>query len=402
MRKQNKHIRLLLVSNFFPDHELNRSGGGIARYNEFLSNALSNHSHKITVLTFSETTRIEKVNNNLEIHRIHSNKLDKLVGLIQSRWSKIRYYRDLLRSYMFWKYYKKNLIQNRFDIIEFSDVNFPGYFFKSNIPHVIRMHGNHIYPLSCNSLYPNNKTPKAIIKAERYWFDNSLHFTYPSRSWKKLMTSKINLQNSMTHDVIYNPVDINEFRPIDNNDKLDFQIVTTERLEYGKGMDNVFKLIDFLAKNYNGNARFIFNIIGENRFKSNFNEPKTTSAIQVNYLGHLSKKDLIHTLQGSHLFIGPSRFETFSYSLFEAMSCALPVLVAKDHVYLEMVEENYNGWFYEQDNIEEMAKKLILLSEKKSLLIQAGKNARQFVINNASQDKIIPEILEFYNSIITK
>lgn len=402
---KNKIKSVLIVSDFYPDHNNNEPGGGIARYNEFLASGLAKKGYKTTVLTLGNF-KSKKIENGVEIHMLSTKILDDFVGRFHKRIPKLKYYRYKLRALYLKVYYVFKLKFRDFDIIEFSDINFPGFYFEKKLTNVIRLHGNYntnykIYEDDLSEA--NKKTWKSMTQFEKKYFQKINNFTFMAHFFKNYFLD-LNIVQNINTAVIYNPVDIEEFTFKENNNS-EFTIVTTDRLERRKGMDMVLKLINLLIENYDGQKKIRFKILGDNRLSDSSNLLKYNTSpnenVQFEFFGNTPKKELIRIIQNADLFIGPSRFESFSYSLFEAMSCGIPALVANDHVYPEMVKEDFNGWIYEQDNLEDMLSGFYkALNLDDSTLKNFGNNARTFVEKNAAIDIIIDKTVAFYQEIL--
>lgn len=402
---KNKIKSVLIVSDFYPDHNNNEPGGGIARYNEFLAIGLAKKGYKTTVLTFGNF-KSKRSENGVEIHMLSTKLLDNFIGRFQNRKPKLKYYRYKLRAFYLKVYYLFKLKYRDFDIIEFSDINFPGFYFEKKPTNVIRLHGNYntnyqIYEDDLSEA--NKKTWKSMIQFEKKYFQKVNNYTFMSDFFKNYFLD-LNIVQNIKTAVIYNPVDTEEFWHKENNSS-EFTIVTTDRLERRKGMDMVLKLINLLIDNYNGQKKIKFNILGDNRLSDSKNLLKYSVSpnanVQFEFFGNVPKKELIGIIQNANLFIGPSRFESFSYSLFEALSCGTPAFVACDHIYPEMVKADFNGWLYEQDNLEDMLSRFYeVLYLDNPTLEYFGNNARTFVIKNAAMDVIIDKTVAFYQEII--
>lgn len=401
---------VLIVSDFYPNHELNDSGGGIARYNEFICQGLSSYNIETNIITFGNKKSIKKINDNLTLHRIDNSRFKRLNGFLQRKFPITRYYYYLYNSFLFYSYFRKNLSHKNIDVIEFSDINTPGFFFRNYaIPQIIRMH------CSCMTLYDiyktslsdtQKKTWNKTIRLEKKWFSKIQNYSFISNFLLNEFKSLTNFKN-FNHTIIPNPIDIDEFsykNEIKNNEY--FTIVTTDRLEYRKGMDMVLKLINDLDKNYPKIPKVEFLIHGENRFKDITNlfdiKSATNNNLKVTLLGNCTKTQIINNFHKADLFLAPSRYENYPYLLIEAMSCGLPVLAANDHAYNEIVT-NENGWFYQQDDLKSMTKALInILNLEDEILLNKGFESRKYVQNKAAIDIVIPKTISFYQEILNK
>lgn len=93
----------------------------------------------------------------------------------------------------------------------------------------------------------------------------------------------------------------------------------------------------------------------------------TRSKLSIINIGEIKQADLIEFYKTSHLFLFPSKSETFGNPLIEAMSYGLPVIVPSLQYAYSVVGES--GIYYQEDNASECA---IIINE----LIQ---NTRQFL-----------------------
>jgi glycosyltransferase involved in cell wall biosynthesis len=75
------------------------------------------------------------------------------------------------------------------------------------------------------------------------------------------------------------------------------------------------------------------------------------------YLGWVGREDLPAIFQASDILLLPSRFDTFSCVVLEALSCGLPVAAYNTKGPKDILEDSVNGYLVETD--EEMAGKVV-------------------------------------------
>jgi len=81
----------------------------------------------------------------------------------------------------------------------------------------------------------------------------------------------------------------------------------------------------------------------------------------------------------SDIFVLPTRFETFGYSLLEAMACSLPVVTTDVYAIPEIVEDWRTGYLTPYGDVNALEEKLIELIEDSSLRRKMGKAGRKKV-----------------------
>ncbi|MEM5868865.1 MAG: glycosyltransferase, partial [Candidatus Aenigmatarchaeota archaeon] len=100
-------------------------------------------------------------------------------------------------------------------------------------------------------------------------------------------------------------------------------------------------------------------------------------------------------------FVSPSTTETQGLSVLEAMSSSCPVIVANSLAFKEFVKHRFNGLLFKPKNAKDLAKKITLVIENKSLRDKLAKNARKFALE-LSKEKQAEKLLSVYKEISKK
>ncbi len=117
----------------------------------------------------------------------------------------------------------------------------------------------------------------------------------------------------------------------------------------------------------------------------------------VNYLG--ITKDVRPYIEDSLALILPSYYrEGLPMTIMEAESIGRCVITSNGIGCRETVEDNYNGYRINHNDINSMAKKCIEILENKDLAVTLGKNSRRFAEDKFAEKKINSTIYD----IITK
>lgn len=100
------------------------------------------------------------------------------------------------------------------------------------------------------------------------------------------------------------------------------------------------------------------------------------------------------------IFVFPTKYEGFGIPTVEAMACELPVIVSLTGAGEDLVEDGKNGLLLrDPNNPEEIAEKILYLSESKALRSSMGKNARK-TAQECSSENVARRTLEVYEEVL--
>lgn len=137
-------------------------------------------------------------------------------------------------------------------------------------------------------------------------------------------------------------------------------LVMVARASKEKNIDDFCKIKDY-PKTFIGDGPYLKDL------KSKYPD--------VNYTGKIENTELIHELNKHHIFVFPSRFDTFGIVMLEAMACGLPVAGFPVHGPIDVIEQGVTGIFDEdlQVAVDKISENLAEYS--KNSLEQAKKNS---------------------------
>ena len=170
---------------------------------------------------------------------------------------------------------------------------------------------------------------------------------------EKLRKSLLHHFNRDSH-VVYNVVGKEFYYKQCNSNNNTFTIISTGRLDYGKGYDLLFNALAIIKHQLPEKWKVI--IIGDGEVRAQLQEDINSLNLQENILlvGKKNKNEIVELLQNAHMFVLPSRSETFGVVYIEALACGLPIIATDCGVPSEIVTKE-NGLFIPKENINELA-----------------------------------------------
>ncbi|HHT9107464.1 MAG TPA: glycosyltransferase family 4 protein [Candidatus Wunengus sp. YC64] len=112
------------------------------------------------------------------------------------------------------------------------------------------------------------------------------------------------------------------------------------------------------------------------------------------------RKDIASYLQGSDIFILPSRGEGMSNALLEAMSCGLPCIVSRVGGNLKLIKNRETGMFFDKEDSQDLMECVIEVFHDKNLAFKLGNNAKEFIKREFSIEAIATQYSKLYHRIL--
>lgn len=157
--------------------------------------------------------------------------------------------------------------------------------------------------------------------------------------------------------IIGNPVDTKFFVPLVLKQQEVPKILFVGRPTYSKGIDILIDSLRVLRKKeYN----FHLTVLEDTTYQSNSAYKSLLEELKVTILPYVRREDYLREIQNSSFMILPSRYESFSLVLAEAISCGTPVVSTRCGGPEWFVLENV-GVLSEPDNVESFTDALIYM-----------------------------------------
>jgi glycosyltransferase involved in cell wall biosynthesis len=119
---------------------------------------------------------------------------------------------------------------------------------------------------------------------------------------------------------------------------------------------------------------------------------------KVNFLGWLTRSQIVTWYNYSHVFVLSSKMETFGVVLIEALSCGLPVVATKCGGPQSILKEDYLG------ELVEINADSIYLGMKKiydNFVRYDSTRIRKFAVENFSEETVSDHLVDIYNTTLS-
>lgn len=361
-------MKILMINFEFPP-----IGGGTANANYYLLKEFSNFSYlEIDLVTskLGSGNEVESFSEKINIHKIglHKNNLHHWTALEMAEWC--------IKSYF---YTRKLLKKEKYDLCFCWNgwpPGFIGYLFRKKVPYLVALRGHDVpgYEIRFRIL------EKLFLRrlSKKVW-ENALIVTSNSQLLKDLASKT----SSVPIKIIYNGVDVNEFKPKPKKIGKKIVLITTGRLGQRKGHIYLIKAL----KKVSG---FKLIVIGDGIEKENL--LKESKGLDIEFKGYVEHSKLPVELQKADVYISTALVEGMSNSTLEAMACGLPVITTDVGGTKELVKKN--GFVIKKvADVESIISTLKKYKEDKELIYDHGKESRK-IAENMSWKKAAENFLE--------
>ena len=223
---------------------------------------------------------------------------------------------------------------------------------------------------------------------ECFTYNNATLAIVSSQRDKKYISYKYGYPNKGIV-IIPNYVDTSLFRP-KNFERYDDRIIFVGRLNKQK---NLFNLISAISKN-----NLTLDIYGEGNLKEELKNYAIEQGAIANFMGAVPNKDLPDILSHYKYYILPSFFEGMPKTLLEAMSCGLAVIGTNVDGIREIIRNKENGILCETDAYS-ISQSIKMVMRNKNLCGKLGNNARQFIMESCSLNRILDKEYCLYKEL---
>lgn len=265
-----------------------------------------------------------------------------------------------------------------------------------NIPLIMTAH----LPLRSGFTYTGHSIPiKAKMRIEALGFRFADLIIAPTNFVARVLMSEYNVSKEKIR-VIPNGIDTKYFSPYGNENKNGKIVLSVSRITEQKGVEF---LPGFALDVINEMPHVKFLIVGEGPILNKIKNNRKALSIPDNleFLGFISRDEILKLYRQSDVFISTSIYEPFGLVNLEAMATGTPVVAFSIGGIKEVVRNNIDGFLIPPWNNDLFSESIIKILSNPQLKLELGNNARKRALE-FDWKNVVPLIERIYQNTSVK
>ena len=165
------------------------------------------------------------------------------------------------------------------------------------------------------------------------------------------------------------------------------------RLEDGKGHD---VLINSTKKIYSIRKDIVFVCVGSGPLEMYLKKRVDMLGIKSCFKFMGTRHDIEKITRGFDIAAVPSRYEGMGRVYLEAMASGKPVIGTRVGGIIDIIDDGKNGFLIPLENFDELAEKILLLADDKSLRERMGENGRRKINEDFTVQGMVKSLIGVY------
>lgn len=224
-----------------------------------------------------------------------------------------------------------------------------------DIPIIYTCHGT-LYRQYKSS--PIQRWKWVLSKLEQRSYEQAEVIRAVSKDVRNIIVSKYGI-NAEKVKVIYNGVNSDEFKKIEEVNKIQNSLIFVGRLEPRKGISSLVREVIPLIKKDIPDVKLF--IAGSGSLQNELKALVKSLGLEPNitFLGWVSGQELVKWYNQACIAVIPPIFEPFGQTTTEAMSCGTPIIATRVPAISEIIENGENGLLVEYGDIKALSEAII-------------------------------------------
>ncbi len=364
-------------------------GGGPETYVRNLAPWLTAQGHRVSVVTLGK-----------ELHFPPEIKTVCARGAVKHYWvskffGNFRQWALRLRSFEWEQAIKGSLEEiertRKVDLVEVTEGISIGLL-RKRWKVVVRIHGSDwSFRHFCRD--EGSRNDYALIQAEKKQLEQANGVISISRHSADHVSKACHFSRNLIEVIPY-PV-VQHFKYKRDGNKPENRILSVGRLEKRKGTHTLVQAMEIVWKKFPEIELCLFG------HEAGFSKEQLLRMVseknrsKIGFMGFVSQETLADYYSKSVLYAAPTQYETFGYTLLEAMSFALPVVTTAVGAIPELIEDGVNGKLVPYGDFKKLAGVITELIEDPLQREKMGENGLRKA-GEYTLEKIAPRTLEFY------
>jgi glycosyltransferase involved in cell wall biosynthesis len=199
--------------------------------------------------------------------------------------------------------------------------------------------------------------------------------------------------------VVHNGVDTDVFRPSDEVAKRQRQILFVGNSnDPNKGARYLLEALALLRPDCDARLALVGRDMSDDRVVPPLIE-RYGLAECVEYVGTVSREELVRRYRESQVLVSPSLFEGFGLPAVEAMACGLPVVTTRAGAFPEIVEDGVNGLVVPPADAPALAAAVRRLLSDPDLCRRMGHAARERITRDLTWRRAAEKLVQVYEEV---
>jgi glycosyltransferase involved in cell wall biosynthesis len=375
------------------------TGGGVEPYVRTASSWMLKQGHTVHLVYLGgEPRNLPPAHERLHIHSIAVGPLHYYLyrtGLFRA--STIAWMRDYENSRNLAQVLHRINAQHGLDLVELIEGMIRPSLFRG-LPFVYKMHGAE---WTFRHYCEDNQRFKSQQQAQSKMLYAARQVHSLSRSLADFIAGACDFPRRLI-DVTPYPIDTREFTvQAAPTAGPPFRLMTVGRLEKRKG---IHTLVTALRQVWQQEADTHLHLFGSN---GDFGKPQIEALIpdsehqgRIHFEGFVPRETLIEHYQKTHVYVAPTRYETFGYTILEAMACGRPVIASDIGPIPELVRQEQTGWVVPRDDATTLAQTIVHALRNPEVCERYGCEGRQFA-EKLDIEPVMQRQLSLYRKAVT-
>lgn len=203
--------------------------------------------------------------------------------------------------------------------------------------------------------------------------------------------------NVETQNLIYGIPDSGLIKKINKNTgKSKMRFVTIGGMSKIKGYDILLEAVSLLTEEEKEASEFFAVGISDTYFGRKIVDRIQKLDLPVIVCGEMDNQQVLDMLSVSDVLICPSRVETMSMAVTEALMMSIPVIVSGGAGIADYIEDGYSGFLFGSENSKELKEHISFCINNKSCLGHIAKEGRNVYLENFTLEKFERQLLNLY------
>lgn len=198
--------------------------------------------------------------------------------------------------------------------------------------------------------------------------------------------------------VIPYPIDTETFKPgIAQTDPP--LLLSVGRIETRKGTDTLVRAMPHVWESYPNAELVLLGAEGNLTRELLLRDIPRDKQDQIRQPGFLSRAEIVQYYQRTTLYVAPTQYETFGYTILEAMACGVPVISTPVGAVPELVKHGVTGMLAPFGDVPRLAQTVVHCLDSRARMQKMGERGRAQT-SQYTMEQVMPQLIDSYLRVL--